>query len=95
MGKWLYHIVAFVVVAVWGSTFVFTKLLLLSGLSAAQIFTLRFIIAYLLLMGFSLTRRSFRLMSHSLRDEMLANRQLVSSTTRFMLCMVYAGVLSI
>lgn len=71
MGKWLYHIVAFVVVAVWGSTFVFTKLLLLSGLSAAQIFTLRFIIAYLLLMGFSLTRRSFRLMSHSLRDEML------------------------
>ena len=71
MGKWFYHIVAFVVVAVWGSTFVFTKLLLLSGLSAAQIFTLRFIIAYLLLMGFSLTRRSFRLMSHSLRDEML------------------------
>lgn len=71
MGKWFYHIVAFVVVAVWGSTFVFTKLLLLSGLSAAQIFTLRFIIAYLLLMGFSLTRRSFRLMSHSLREEML------------------------
>lgn len=71
MGKWLYHIVAFLVVAIWGSTFVFTKLLLLSGLSAAQIFTLRFIIAYLLLMGFSLTRRPFRLTADSLRDEVL------------------------
>ncbi|MBQ7180488.1 MAG: DMT family transporter [Bacteroidaceae bacterium] len=71
MSKWLYHIVAFLVVAVWGSTFVFTKLLLLSGLSAAQIFTLRFIIAYLLLLAFSLTRRPFRLMADSLRDELL------------------------
>ena len=71
MSKWLYHIVAFLVVAVWGSTFVFTKILLLSGLSAAQIFTLRFIIAYLLLMGFSLTRHPFRLMSRSLCDELL------------------------
>lgn len=71
MSKWLYHIVAFLVVAVWGSTFVFTKILLLSGLSAAQIFTLRFIIAYLLLMGFSLTRHPFRLMSRSLGDELL------------------------
>lgn len=43
------HIVAFTVVTIWGSTFVFTKLLLLSGLSPAQIFTLRFIIAYVLL----------------------------------------------
>lgn len=51
-----YHIVAFLVVAVWGSTFVFTKLLLLNGLSAAQIFVLRFIIAYCLLMSYSLGR---------------------------------------
>jgi drug/metabolite transporter (DMT)-like permease len=41
-------------VVVWGSTFVFTKLLLLNGLSPAQIFTLRFLIAYLLLMGYSI-----------------------------------------
>ncbi len=47
---------AFLVVAVWGSTFVFTKLLLLNGLSAAQIFVLRFIIAYCLLFGYSLVR---------------------------------------
>ena len=49
-----YHLVAFVTVAIWGSTFVFTKLLLQSGLSPAQIFTLRFIIAYLLLLGYQL-----------------------------------------
>lgn len=71
MNRVLYHIVAFLVVAVWGSTFVFTKLLLLSGLTAAQIFTLRFIIAYLLLLVFSLTRPSFRLMAASVKDELL------------------------
>ena len=65
-----YHFVAFVVVAIWGSTFVFTKMLLLNGLSPAQIFTLRFIIAYLLLLGYSLMR-PFRLFSDSFRDELL------------------------
>ncbi len=47
-----YHLLAFLIVAVWGSTFVFTKLLLLDGLSPAQIFTLRFLIAYVLLAGY-------------------------------------------
>ena len=51
-----YHLVAFITVAIWGSTFVFTKMLLQAGLSPAQIFTLRFIIAYLLMLGFSLLR---------------------------------------
>ena len=46
-----YHAVAFLVVAIWGSTFVFTKMLLQSGLSPAQIFTLRFTIAYVLLLA--------------------------------------------
>jgi len=71
MDRWIYHIVAFLVVAVWGSTFVFTKLLLLNGLSAAQIFTLRFIIAYVLLLLFSMTRKSFRWMTHTVKDELL------------------------
>lgn len=71
MDRWVYHIVAFLVVAVWGSTFVFTKLLLLNGLSAAQIFTLRFIIAYVLLLLFSMTRKSFRWMTHTVKDELL------------------------
>ena len=67
----LYHFVAFIIVAIWGSTFVFTKMLLLAGLSPAQIFTLRFIIAYVLLMGYSLIKRSFRLFSDNWRDELL------------------------
>ena len=55
---WQYHLVAFLTVAIWGSTFVFTKMLLQSGLSPAQIFTFRFIIAYVLLLGYSLFRSS-------------------------------------
>ena len=64
-----YHLVAFVVVAIWGSTFVFTKMLLLEGLSPAQIFTLRFIIAYVLLLAYSIRR--FRAFADSWRDELL------------------------
>ena len=69
--KFLGHLVAFLTVAVWGSTFVFTKLLLLSGLSAAQIFTLRFIIAYVLLILFSLTRKNHRWLADTWKDELL------------------------
>ena len=65
-----YHLVAFIVVAIWGSTFVFTKMLLQAGLSPAQIFTLRFIVAYVLLLAFSLTRQH-RWFSCSLKDELL------------------------
>ena len=71
-GKTLYyHLVTFIVVVIWGSTFVFTKMLLLSGLSPAVIFTLRFIIAYVLLMGFSLMRNGHRWWCASWRDELL------------------------
>ena len=59
------------VVAIWGSTFVFTKMLLLAGLTPAQIFTLRFIIAYVLLLGYSLFTHRFLLFSSSWRDELL------------------------
>lgn len=48
----IYHLVAFVTVAIWGTTFVSTKVLMLNGLSPAQIFTLRFAIAYVLMLGF-------------------------------------------
>ncbi len=68
--RFLYHFVAFLTVAIWGSTFVFTKMLLLNGLSPAQIFTLRFIIAYVLLLGFSLTRQH-KWWCDSLKDELL------------------------
>ena len=69
--RFLYHLVAFIVVAIWGSTFVFTKMLLLAGLSPAQIFTLRFIIAYILLLGYSLFTHHFSLFTSSWRDELL------------------------
>lgn len=64
------HIVAFLTVAVWGSTFVFTKLLLQAGLSPAQIFTLRFIIAYVLLLAYSMSRQHQWLCA-SWKDELL------------------------
>ena len=70
LNRYLFHLVAFVVIAIWGSTFVFTKLLLLGGLSAAQIFILRFIIAYVLLLVYCLMR-GIRWLSDSWRDELL------------------------
>ena len=71
-----YHFVAFLVVAIWGSTFVFTKMLLLAGLTPAQIFTLRFIIAYVLLLGYqsifqSFNSSIFQFFCSSWRDELL------------------------
>ena len=60
-----YHLVAFVTVAIWGTTFVSTKVLMLNGLSPAQIFTLRFSIAYVLMLAFN--RR--RLFADSWKDE--------------------------
>ena len=57
-------------VAVWGSTFVFTKLLLLGGFTPAQIFMLRFLIAYVMLLAWCLWR-GIRWMADSWRDELL------------------------
>ena len=66
-----YHFVAFLTVAIWGSTFVFTKILLQHGLSPAQIFTLRFIVAYVLMVVGCLVIRRFKLFADSWRDEAL------------------------
>ena len=66
-----YHLVAFIVVAIWGSTCVFTKMLLQSGLTPAQIFTLRFTIAYVLLLCYSLITQHSSLFASSWRDELL------------------------
>jgi drug/metabolite transporter (DMT)-like permease len=71
MNRFLYHLVAFLVVAIWGVTFVFTKLLLMAGLTAAQIFVLRFIMAYLLLLVYTLVRKQFRLFASSWQHELL------------------------
>ena len=63
------HIVAFLTIAVWGTTFVWTKLLLMQGLSPAHIFTLRFLIAYLLLLGYTLVGKPQK-MPFRWRDEL-------------------------
>ena len=69
MKRFLPHLIAFIVVAIWGVTFVCTKLLLLGGITAAQIFIMRFIIAYLLLLGYSLSK-GIHWLSNSWRDEL-------------------------
>ena len=69
--KILGHLAALFTVMVWGSTFVFTKILLLNGLSPAQIFVLRFIVAYVLLLFFSMSRKSHHWMADTWKDELL------------------------
>ncbi|MBP5770320.1 MAG: DMT family transporter [Bacteroidaceae bacterium] len=65
-----YHFLAFLTIVIWGSTFVFTKMLLQNGLSPAQIFTLRFIVAYvLMLIGSLVADRRFKLLADSWLDE--------------------------
>lgn len=68
-GTMSYHLAAFITIAIWGSTFVFTKMLLQNGLSPAQIFTIRFIIAYVLMTAYSVFTGLFKLLSSSIRDE--------------------------
>lgn len=63
---WIYHLVAFATVAIWGCTFVSTKVLMLNGLSPAQIFTLRFLIAYVMMLAVYHSR----LWTDSWRDEL-------------------------
>ena len=46
----LWHLLAVVTVAFWGTSFVSTKVLLNHGFSAVQIFTMRFVVTYLLLL---------------------------------------------
>lgn len=68
------HLVACITVIIWGTTFVWTKLLITAGLSPAQIFTLRFIIAYVLMLGFSLMwqkRTRHKWFADSWSDELL------------------------
>ena len=63
--KLLWHLLAVGVVAVWGTTFVNTKILYNSGLTPSEIFFLRFLIAYVAI-GFISPRKLF---TNSWRDE--------------------------
>ena len=56
-GPYGYHLAALFCVTVWGATFVSTKVLIAHGLAPAEIFLLRFVMAYLGLLPFTLRRR--------------------------------------
>ena len=64
---WVY-IAAFLIVVVWGCTFVQTKVLINAGLRPDEIFTLRFVIAYMLILPFSWRR----LFLANVKDELIA-----------------------
>ncbi len=63
----LAHLGALLAVAMWGVSFVSTKVLLDNGMHPVEVYVYRFIIAYVLVLCFC----HKRLMSHSWRDEML------------------------
>ena len=67
---YIYHILAVIVVSVWGTTFVSTKVLLVAGLSPAVIFAIRFALAYVGIWFFP-ERGGRRIMARSWRDELL------------------------
>lgn len=61
------HLLAFLIVAIWGTTFVSTKVLIHEGLHPATIFFVRFLIAYVCILPFA----GRRLWADSVRDELL------------------------
>ncbi len=63
----LFHLAAFFVIAVWGTSFVSTKVLLDAGLHAVEIYIYRFLVAYLIVLAVC----HKRLWSNSLVDELL------------------------
>ena len=62
-----YHLAALFSVIVWGATFVSTKVLIAHGLNPAEIFVLRFALAYLCILPLA----RGRLFAENLRDEAL------------------------
>lgn len=73
--KILYHFLAFATIAIWGVTFISTKVLIKAGMDPAHIFAIRFAIAYagiwVLQLGITSNRRSTRLMSGTVGDELI------------------------
>ena len=66
----LYHLLAFAVVAVWGVTFICTKVLIQAGLDPAEIFAIRFTLAYVGIWGLTLAQKQpVRLWSKTGKDE--------------------------
>lgn len=72
-GKFIFHVLAFIIVTIWGVTFISTKVLINSGLTPAQIFTIRFTIAYIGIWIVCLIKggRDKVLFTRSLKEELM------------------------
>lgn len=72
-GKFIFHVLAFIIVTIWGVTFISTKILINSGLTPAQIFTIRFTIAYIGIWVVCLIKggRDKVLFTRSLKEELM------------------------
>ena len=70
--KFLFHFLAFLTVAVWGVTFVSSKVLIAEGLEPSQIFFLRFLLAYvgMWLLAPVFRKNGVHLFAKSLVDEL-------------------------
>jgi len=67
-----WHLLALLVVAIWGVTFVSTKTLISTGLDPAEIFLVRFLLAYAGIWALSFARKGrMRLWSRNAGDELL------------------------
>lgn len=74
MGKsrFIWHLLALAVVAVWGVTFVCTKTLISAGMDPAGIFAIRFTLAYIGIWVLCLSdRKNLRCWSRSWKDELV------------------------
>ena len=71
--RFFYHLLALAVVAVWGVTFVCTKVLISAGLRPAEIFAIRFALAYAGIWAISLIqgRGEAMLRSRTWQDELM------------------------
>lgn len=67
----LYHLLAVLTIAVWGTTFVSTKCLLNAGMSTSGIFLCRFLLAYVCLAIFMLGKKNRRWLCDNVKDEFL------------------------
>ncbi len=70
--KLFYHLLALVVVAFWGTTFISTKILLGNGLTPSVIFAIRFTMAYLGIWILCMKKKQTRkLLSNNITDELI------------------------
>ena len=80
----LWHLLAIAIVAVWGTTFVNTKVLYNSGLTPLEIFFLRFVIAYICIWFIS----PRQLFSRTWRDELIMVLLGITGGSVFLLALI-------